>query len=263
MQSLVLRNFRKRCPLTGTPAGAVSLRDLVRTTTRSYAAAAGDGAAEGKDAKPEAAAESGDKLNAEARAGAEQAGGEGGDQAAAEPDALEEKSEDDEISKLSEEVDSLTEALRKKKHELLLRLADFENNKKKFTKERESRRRGATTTFARKVVDVYVEFDTFATSGNKGVEEPSEHCTALWDGVVMTRDMFKQSLERFDVQPFSPEEGQAIAVERHERVGEESQTNVVGEVVQPGWELLGKPPVILRKAQVKKGVVAPESAKAE
>lgn len=174
-------------------------------------------------------------------------------EAASSSSAVEETPAENELTVLKKEADAVTEKLKTKKHELLLALADFENNKKRFVKERESRRRTATTKFARKVVDVYVEFDSVTTS-TASAGNLSEQCQALCEGVVMTRDVFKSTLERFDVLSFTPEVGQAICNDRHDIVGEGGQRSgatQVAEVSLPGWELTGKPPVVLRRAQVK------------
>ncbi|CAK9099592.1 unnamed protein product, partial [Durusdinium trenchii] len=78
---------------------------------------------------------------------------------------------------LQKELADLQELVRQNKHELLLSLADFENNKKRFLKEREDRRRSSMASFATKMVQ------------------------ALHEGVALTRDLYKASLDKFGVRP--------------------------------------------------------------
>jgi len=164
--------------------------------------------------------------------------------------------------RLKRELQEAQEALRKKKHDVLLSLSDFENDRKKFEKELEGRRRRATQSFAQRMVDVYVEFDHLETSGE---EELSGSCEALRQGVVMTRDLYKKTLENFGVECFPVELGTPYIAARHEKVGSVTDGNLpessVAELVQPGW-ILGAnsaAPAVLRKAQVKVAQHGPEA----
>mmetsp|Transcript_880 Transcript_880/g.2625 ORF Transcript_880/g.2625 Transcript_880/m.2625 type:complete len:297 (-) Transcript_880:33-923(-) len=159
---------------------------------------------------------------------------------------------------LRREAAELQEKLRSKKHDLLLALADFENNKKRCTKERESRRRGATVHFAKRMVGVYADFELLATPVNADAESSSSGaCEALREGVVLTRDLYRSTLERFNVEPFSAELGSPFVAARHESVGAAEDSphpaNTVAEAVRPGWllEPRGAAPAVLQRAQVK------------
>lgn len=172
----------------------------------------------------------------------------------ADTDAVPEKSEAD---LLAQEIEELGEKVRAKKHEVLLSLADFENNKKKFTKERENRRRNAVTNFATKMVHVYGEFEAEllkpgAAAAKEGL---SESCKALYEGVVMTGDVYRSGLERFDVSQISPGPGDTFSDKQHEDAGSILNSDLppgtVAEVLVPGWSLGGTSPTVLQRAKVK------------
>eukprot|EP00933_Yihiella_yeosuensis_P082140 TRINITY_DN95916_c0_g1_i1.p1 TRINITY_DN95916_c0_g1~~TRINITY_DN95916_c0_g1_i1.p1 ORF type:complete len:262 (+),score=70.10 TRINITY_DN95916_c0_g1_i1:119-904(+) len=153
--------------------------------------------------------------------------------------------------KLQNQLTDLQEQIKAEKHKLLLSLAEFENNKKKFVKEREDRRRRSTVNFATTMVEVYSEFDRFADVKHEGV------CQGLFEGVSLTRDLYKNTLARFDVSQMEVEEGSPLNVNRHEKVGEAIRDDLpkdsVAECVKPGWEYLAnsKAPVVVKRAEVK------------
>lgn len=209
---------------------------------------------ERSDAKAEASAsaESGESSSSSSTDGAPEKEPEV--EAAAEKEPEVEVSPED---KLRQEVSELQEKLRSQKHEHLLSLADFENNKKRYAKEREARRRRATRNFAEKMVDVYVEFDAIAAASPK--TGSSEACQALHEGIVMTRDLYKSTLEKFGLAQLLVEPGQPFVATKHESIGSIAGTEgiaegTVAELAQPGWSLEqsgGQEPLVLRKAQVK------------
>lgn len=181
----------------------------------------------------------------------------------AEKDAsAEEAAETKELSpmeRLQAELDELQEKSKQKKRELLLALADFENNKKKLTKERENRRRAASANFARRMVDVYTEFDELPSlrASSAGKEEGSPYL-ALQEGVALTRDLFAAALEKSDVERLVAEPGVPVVAARHEVVGTVAgdgsfPEKSIGEVVEAGWilDLRSPNPQVLRKAKVK------------
>jgi len=162
-----------------------------------------------------------------------------------------------------EELKALEEQLRAKKHEVLLAFADFENNKKRYMKERQIRRRNATVNFARKMVEVHDEFDELARAAPP--EEPSDASKVLQEGVVLTGDFYKAALERFDVSQITPEPGNPFVTLQHEDVGSvpgsDLEAGSIAEVVQLGWLFPAadstKPPTVLRRARVKLAAAAP------
>lgn len=218
-------------------------------------AGASDGAAPGGAESADFSKE-GEAEQARSEAAAEDQPAE--EAAARTEDTVEEEKpvEEAEEARLQRELTELQEKLKAKKHELLLALADFENNKKRFTRERESRRRAATTAFAGKMVDVYAEFeDLVAAPRGEASGGPAQ---ALGEGVVLTRDLYRATLEKFDLKPLPVEPGEPFVPARHECDSDEKATaGAVTGLVRPGWvlESSGAAPVVVRKALVK--VAAP------
>jgi len=165
---------------------------------------------------------------------------------------------------LQRELTEAQEKMKKEKHELLLALADFENNKKRYQTECQARRFSATTNFATKMVDVYAKFDELAHSEDN-VEQLSDSCKALQEGVVLTRNLYKATLDKFDVEQLVPELGAPLNPARHESLGTiesaNAAANCIAELVQPGWVLEpgSAKPMVLRKAQVKVAAHGPET----
>ncbi|CAE7840838.1 grpE [Symbiodinium microadriaticum] len=151
---------------------------------------------------------------------------------------------------LEKELAALQENVRARKHELLLSLADFENNKKRFSKEREDRRKSSMANFATEMIKVYGQFDAFAVEKHTGAVQ------GLHQGVALTRDLYKASFERFGVRNIQVEIGEPYVAARHENVGTVESTqlpmNAVGEIVRPGWVLEpdSPKPVVLQKVEV-------------
>lgn len=157
---------------------------------------------------------------------------------------------------LLREHEELQAKVKAEKHELLLALADFENNKKRHNRDREARKRNALLKFATSVVEVYDQFDALAHLEDKA-KHLSEACQRLQEGIALTRDLYRTNLEKFDVLPLEPAPGEPFVPARHESVGPveapKLPANSVAEVVKPGWvfEPNSAKPVVLRKAQVK------------
>jgi len=238
-----------------TSAGGEKSTDGAETATGQESTAGGD--------KAETNADSTKEASASCEAGAsEDAAASGKADAADEKDTPSETPEE----RLACEVAELQEKIRSKKHSLLLSLADFENEKKRLLKERESRRQRAMISFADKMVEIFNEFDTLVlASATAESGALSESCKSLQEGVALTVDLHKSTLERFGVEQFSVEPGQPFVGARHESLGnierEDLAVNTVAEQVQPGWHLKeGKSsPSVLRKAQVRQVRHGPES----
>jgi len=152
---------------------------------------------------------------------------------------------------LQKKLTDLQELVRQNKHELLLSLADFENNKKRFLKEREDRRRSSMSNFATKMIQVYGKLNDFAVEKhNSGTAQ------ALHEGVALTRDLYKASLEKFGVRPIQVEIGEPFVAARHEKTdtiqSTQLPTNSVAAIVRPGWILDPDTPkpIVLQKAEV-------------
>ncbi|CAK0843601.1 unnamed protein product, partial [Prorocentrum cordatum] len=134
-------------------------------------------------------------------------------------------------AKLKRELAELQEEVKAKKHDLLMTLADFENNKKRFPQERETRKRTATVGFARQMVDTYSTFeDTLLVAHN---EQSSEAGQALLEGVVLTRDLYRATLEKFDLKPLSVEPGEPFVAARHECASDPTTTSPLAQ--WPRW----------------------------
>lgn len=230
---------------------------------RAFAQQAAGGEAEAKAKAEEAKGEDGKAEESKAEAVPEdvKAADASGDAAAA---GEEKKPELSEVEQLAAELSDVQEKVKTKKHELLLALADFENSKKKYLRERQVRQRNAIVNFARKMVETYDEFEAseLAKRAAEG-EEHTEACLALREGVHLTRDLYKAGLERFDVASFAPEPGEHFKESRHEDVaaaGGDVHKGTVAEVIKPGWELsaagggaAGAPlaAAVLRRARVR------------
>eukprot|EP00405_Crypthecodinium_cohnii_P009820 CAMPEP_0206444394 /NCGR_PEP_ID=MMETSP0324_2-20121206/14886_1 /ASSEMBLY_ACC=CAM_ASM_000836 /TAXON_ID=2866 /ORGANISM="Crypthecodinium cohnii, Strain Seligo" /LENGTH=258 /DNA_ID=CAMNT_0053912409 /DNA_START=295 /DNA_END=1071 /DNA_ORIENTATION=- len=172
------------------------------------------------------------------------------------PSAEEEVQEESALDMLKKELDEAEDKLKKEKHELLLALAEFENNKKKNLTERDGRRRNAMVNCARKMVEVYSEFDAMAHSEDK-VDGLSDASKALQEGINLTRDLYRSTFERFDIVALQPEVGKPMNSNHHEKVeevkSEGAAPHSIVEVVKPGWILEpdSQKPVVIKKAQVK------------
>lgn len=240
-------------------------RGLAQGAEKAEAAGSGEstGAAEGsseeRGPKDEKAASSGEGAGAAEGSNEEREPKDEKTAAATEEAAAEDKSsdkvEETEEVRLQRELAELQEKVKARKHKLLSALAEFENNKKRFANERASRQRTATKAFASKMVDVYTEFEDLVAAPLMGQASEGAASEALREGVVLTRDLYRATLEKFDLKPLQPELGEPFVAARHECTseGEKAVAGAVTELVRPGWilESRGAAPVVVRKAQVK------------
>jgi len=164
------------------------------------------------------------------------------------------------VERLQNELEELRKKSGLKKKDLLLALADFENKKKQTMKERETRRRYATANFARRMVEVYSEFEDLPAFNSKAVEgkEEGSPVAALQEGVVLTSKLFASAMEKSNVETLFVEVGTPVVNARHEVVGSAPGNGSfpdgsIAEVTEAGWimDLNGKSPQVLRKAKVK------------
>mmetsp|Transcript_5966 Transcript_5966/g.13137 ORF Transcript_5966/g.13137 Transcript_5966/m.13137 type:complete len:222 (+) Transcript_5966:91-756(+) len=102
-----------------------------------------------------------------------------------------------ELEKLQKEVDALAEKLKADKHNLLLALADFENQKKRFATERKSHQNSAMKRFSQRVCDIFVEFEELLASMERATEDGP--LKTLQEGLDLTLHDFASTLERFDI----------------------------------------------------------------
>jgi len=176
------------------------------------------------------------------------------EEAAAEPVAAEEQKSPEEL--LQKQLEDLQEKVKAEKHNLLLALADFENNKKRYLRERESRRRTATVNFATRLIETYDKFDDLVHAEDN-MENLSEACQGLQEGITLTHNLYRSTFERFDVQAIEADSGKPLVKDMHESVGAVQGSDLpadsVAELVRTGWVLEpgSAKPAVLRKAQVK------------
>lgn len=160
------------------------------------------------------------------------------------------------MERLQVELEELQETSRKKKQELLLALADFENNKKKYMKERETRRRYASVNFATRMVAVYSEFEELPALNRLEPAQEGSPVLALQEGVSLTRDLFAAAMDKSNVEKLSVEASTPVVNTRHEVVGSipgDGPEGSIAEVIEAGWvmDLRSQKPQVLRKAKVK------------
>jgi len=233
---------------------------------RSFAESAksAEDAARSESAKAEEAAkEASEKAEKEVRGEAEKAEAEAKApedvKEANESEAPEATEEEAPEKKLEKELADLQDQIKAKKHELLLSLADFENNKKRFSKEREDRRKRATLNFSTRMIEVFSEFDAFAAPAKPGA------CQGLHEGVAMVRDIYRSNLEKFGAKQLEVEVGSPFVAAHHEKVGSVDSSDLpessVAELVKPGWIIDpdSSKPVVVRKAEVKLAKHGPEA----
>eukprot|EP00811_Abedinium_folium_P002753 NODE_12529_length_1219_cov_5.320513.p1 GENE.NODE_12529_length_1219_cov_5.320513~~NODE_12529_length_1219_cov_5.320513.p1 ORF type:complete len:312 (+),score=99.16 NODE_12529_length_1219_cov_5.320513:64-999(+) len=170
------------------------------------------------------------------------------------------------LEELQQEHEALMNENAKRRQKLLLLLADFENDKKRFQRARHNRRRGAIVSFSEVMIGALGEFDK-APELQGSAEGPTE---ALQQGVDLTRDLFVKTLEKFNVAPMSVEIGLPYMASRHEVVGEvegsEFGKGMVTEIVEGGWMFTPQaaPQRVVQKAKVKTSRgTAPQARKAE
>lgn len=186
--------------------------------------------------------------------------GEGGSSGSSSAAGEETKTKKEEPTKsplelISEELTAAEKIRDARKTSLLLALADFENNKKKSQAERSRRSRTAMVKGATVMVDLFSEFDTLA--GHQKDKQQSASCTSLQEGVEMTVDIYRSTMEKFDIEVVVPEVGAAFEAVRHDNVGtvdiEGVPSGKIAELVKPGWAFEPSSPngTVIRKAQVK------------
>jgi len=221
--------------------------------TSSKAEAEDTGESTTKEAGEKDASEA-SEAEAKTEAGSDEAAKDAGEEPAAEA----EEKELSPIERLQQDLEDFQEKSRGKKKELLLGLADFQNTQKKFNKERESRRRTASTNFARRMVDVYREFEAMPELQATSEKEEGSACAALQEGVSLTRDLFAVALEKGNVERIPVELGTPVVNARHEVVGSAPgdgslPESSIAEVSEDGWilDLRSQMPQVVHKAKVK------------
>lgn len=154
------------------------------------------------------------------------------------------------------ELEDLTEQMQAKRKRLLLALANFENDKKRFMRERTARTRRATVAFGDAMIDALEEFDRLPEFDIADGENPSRSCQTLQQGVTLTRELFVKILKKHGVEQFSAEVGTPAVVTRHEIVerveNSEVHSNTITEALEMGWAFKPKTgaSIVIRKPKV-------------
>lgn len=135
------------------------------------------------------------------------------------------------------------------KDQLLRKVADFDNYRKRMMKEKDEARQFANSALLEDLCQVLDDFERAIRSS-----EAARDYDALHNGIVMIEGQFasmlerKYNLKRLEAlgQPFSPEVHEAIAMEP----AQEGKETVVVEEYQKGYQLHDR---VLRTAKVKVG----------
>lgn len=130
-------------------------------------------------------------------------------------------------------------------------LADMENMRKRFEKEKDEAMKYAVTKFAGDIVNVADNFERAVGAVPPGAAEADEALKSLIDGVNMTEREFINTLERHGVKRIDPE-GEIFNPHRHQAVMETAAPDGVAngtiiKVFQSGYMISDR---VLRPAMV-------------
>jgi len=154
---------------------------------------------------------------------------------------------DTEVDQLRERIVELEEENLKLKDQLLRRQADYDNFRKRMTREKEETVRYGNSMILLDLIEVIDDFDRAIKSS-----EDSRDFEAFHSGIVLIEKQLtsllekKWGLSRFDCEgePFDPQKHQAIAIED----GGEGEHSLVVEEYQKGYMLFDR---VLRPAKVR------------
>jgi molecular chaperone GrpE len=130
-------------------------------------------------------------------------------------------------------------------------LADMENMRKRFEKEKDEASKYAVTKFAGDIVNVADNFERAIGAVPPGAAEADEALKSLVDGVTMTERELMNTLERHGVKRINPE-GEIFNPHKHQAVMETAAPDGVAngtiiKVFQPGYMISDR---VLRPAMV-------------
>jgi molecular chaperone GrpE len=156
--------------------------------------------------------------------------------------------EDGDADQVERDIDEIAEAKRERDEYLELAQrtkADFENYRKRVTKETSEALARGKADLARQLLPALDNLERALDAG----EDPSAH-EALVKGVAMVRDELHNRLEGAGVESFDPT-GQRFDPQQHEALStmpsEGTESGVVLETVEKGYRLNGQ---VLRAAKV-------------
>ncbi|BDB96396.1 nucleotide exchange factor GrpE [Candidatus Hydrogenosomobacter endosymbioticus] len=156
---------------------------------------------------------------------------------------------DDRVDNMAREIDSLRKDLSESKEKLLLSLADMENLRKRFEREKEDTRKYAIASFAKELLSIV---DSFERAYASSFKDMSGEKSVLLDGIKIIQKEFEKTFMAFGIKKiealgaeFDHNFHQAVAsVER----SAEDRPGTVAEVLQEGYSIHDR---ILRPAMVK------------
>lgn len=172
--------------------------------------------------------------------------------------ASEDQATEQEQAPEPDRVEVLAQELASTRDQLLRTVAELDNARKRFERDRESDRKFGQSNFAKDMVTVADNLRRALESVPPSAAE-NEAVKALVEGVEMTERSLLSALEKHGVQRISPEPGEAFDYNQHQAMFELENTGLpagsVVQVLQPGYIMHER---LLRAAMV--GVAKGEPA---
>jgi molecular chaperone GrpE len=174
----------------------------------------------------------------------------------------EEKVETEEVVQAAPEEPSEVELVQKENSELKDRLfralADLENDRKRFERDREEGLKFAITAFARDLLPVSDNLLRALESVSKESLKENDVLKTLYEGVSMTELELAKAFEKNKIEVINPQ-GDKFNHNEHQAMFEITETDeaegTITQVLQRGYKLYGR---LLRPAMV--GVAKPKKA---
>lgn len=145
-------------------------------------------------------------------------------------------------------IDALLAEIQGLKEQVLRYAADAENTKRRAEREMNDARAYAITKFARDLLGAADIFDRALASAPTEVEGPMKNFIV---GVEMTAKELQGAFDRNGLKRIEPAPGEKFDPHKHQAMMEQAGTDVepggVIQVMQPGYELLGR---LVRPAMV-------------
>ncbi len=156
------------------------------------------------------------------------------------------------------EIDLLQKENSELKDRLFRALADLENDRKRFEREREEALKFAITAFARDLLPVSDNLIRALESVSEEALKENDTLKTLYEGVSMTEAELAKAFEKNKIEVISPH-GDKFNHNEHQAMFEITETDdaegTIIQVLQKGYKLYGR---LLRPAMV--GVAKPKKA---
>ncbi len=157
-------------------------------------------------------------------------------------------------------IDKLLAEIQSLKEQVLRYAADAENTKRRAEREMNDARAYAITKFARDLLGAADIFDRAMAAAPTEVDGPMKNFIV---GVEMTAKELQGAFDRNGLKRIEPAKGEKFDPHKHQAMMEQPGTDVepggVIQVMQPGYELLGR---LVRPAMVVVAAKAPAAAAA-